>query len=942
MNKAIQVLIFLILLSKFCFAQDQISDQEYNLQNGRWIKYKSTQNISSEEVINRLHSKKNLAQNAEFRSVIEIIDDRGMKHTSLQQYVDDIPIEGARYFLHSSKNIIVSSNGQLVEGKMKNNEPRLDKNLAIEKAIKELNAPGYLWQKPGMEALVKRIKDDPTASFYPVPELVYADKNYSNNAQDYSLCWKMDIYADEPIGTKEVFVDAIDGTILFMNELCNTHSVPATAETRYHGTQQMTTDSITPDSFILRDYTRGGGIETFDMQEQQDVSLAVDFVDKDNYWDNANEDFNDAATDVHWGMGATYDYFNNEQGRDSYDGQGSKIISYVHYGRRWFNASWNGMFARFGDGNNNPLTSIDVVSHELTHGFTRTSSNLVYRNESGALNESFSDIFGTVVEIYATGDSADWLIGKENFTLRSMSNPKEYGDPDTYRGENWFDGPEDNGGVHTNSGVMNYWYYLLAEGGSGVNDNGNSYDIQGIGWDKAADIAYRNNAYYLTDNSNYIDARIGSLLSAEDIFGSCSPEVLAAAQAWYAVGVGPEMVNKNLIISEIISPVSGCSDGQELEVIIAYKLNRSGCGFEVQEGEVLNFGYRFRNGDEVVEEYEIAELFSEEETSEYTFNLPADLIQPGEYRMDFWVSFKDGTGFGDTLFNEIITVPEVISQERLITFEPFGSSADSFYVQSNELAEVIFVQSLNAPQGFQYASLTGSEFNLDQPFEIALTSAELFSQNPEYNSRLCMCVDLTGWQNPVLEFDLQQTWSSIYRILGFSSSDRVNGMRVMINEQQLGPVYHPRDHTESEDNWNTERLSLQNYVNQQFELCFEGKHFFSKEEDPMEDSEGDQSNIDKVRIFESEITSLEDILQDQINIFPNPASTYLIIQTPEFLMDRPLEISIYNALGYVVLSETHNSSTSEIRLDLQTSPGIFWLEIKTGEKVIQKMIEIID
>ena len=121
-----------------------------------------------------------------------------------------------------------------------------------------------------------------------------------------------------------------------------------------------------------------------------------------------------------------------------------------------------------------------------------------------------------------------------------MSNPNSHGDPDTYMGTSWATGPGDSGGVHTNSGVQNFWYYLLTVGGSGTNDNSDTYSVTGQGWTKAGAIAFRNNTVYLTPSSQYADARFYSIEAAKDLYGACSPEVIATTNAWYAVGVGDE------------------------------------------------------------------------------------------------------------------------------------------------------------------------------------------------------------------------------------------------------------------------------------------------------------------------------------------------------------------------------------------------------------------
>ncbi len=235
----------------------------------------------------------------------------------------------------------------------------------------------------------------------------------------------------------------------------------------------------------------------------------------------------------------------SKHGRDSYDGQGSHLVSYVHFDSSYSNAFWNGEWMTFGDGTNNatPLVSVDISAHELTHGVTGNSAGLIYQNESGALNESFSDIFATAVEFFLINENADWQIGEGALHLRSMSNPKDLSDPDTYQGLFWKphadnpSGDNDYGGVHSNSGVQNKWFYILTEGENGTNDSDYSYNVLGIGMEEAAQIAYRNLTVYLTPTSNYSEARYGALNSAIDLFGEGSQQFQSVLEAWNAVGV---------------------------------------------------------------------------------------------------------------------------------------------------------------------------------------------------------------------------------------------------------------------------------------------------------------------------------------------------------------------------------------------------------------------
>ncbi|MBW6483065.1 MAG: M4 family metallopeptidase [Vicingaceae bacterium] len=274
------------------------------------------------------------------------------------------------------------------------------------------------------------------------------------------------------------------------------------------------------------------------------------------------------ALDIHWGMEKTYDFYMSAFNRNSYDGSGSIIKQYLNSPLTQpsqngdpnnafaMNAPYNIMVYGMGDGQlMNPVVGLDVEGHEFTHMVINNNGNggLVYQGESGALNESFADIFGTCVEFYS-GVNPDWLIGEDVTVsapnLRSMSNPNNPSglsqQPDTYNGLYWANPNNlnfDHGGVHVNSGVQNFWFYLLCQGGSGTNDLGNPYSVTGIGITQARQIAYRNLVTYLSPNATYMDAYNGSLQSAQDLYGNPSTQYTAVRQAWYAVGIGNDPNN---------------------------------------------------------------------------------------------------------------------------------------------------------------------------------------------------------------------------------------------------------------------------------------------------------------------------------------------------------------------------------------------------------------
>src|SRR5690606_29960198 len=158
----------------------------------------------------------------------------------------------------------------------------------------------------------------------------------------------------------------------------------------------------------------GNGVYTLNMQKGTNYGAAVDFRDSNNYWNNFNVNEDEVATDCHWGAETTYDYYKLKFNRNSFNNNNARIVSYVHYSNNYDNAFWDGVRMTYGDGNTyNPLTSIDVCGHEITHAVTTNSANLIYRNESGQLNESFSDIFGNAIERYGKPNGYSWKIGEE-------------------------------------------------------------------------------------------------------------------------------------------------------------------------------------------------------------------------------------------------------------------------------------------------------------------------------------------------------------------------------------------------------------------------------------------------------------------------------------------------------------------------------------------------
>ena len=369
---------------------------------------------------------------------------------------------------------------------------------------------------------------------------------------------------DQTPSELHVLVDATTGALRGKWDAVHTTAAVGKGASLYSGQVSIQTNSTLLGGYALRDTTRGGGFYTTDMNNLGSVPLVGNtlplpplltpgtlFTDSDNVWgDGTPGNRQSAAVDAHFGQQTTYDYYRAVHGRDGIDGAGRMGYSRVHYGDKYNNAFWYDLCfcMTYGDGDGSilaPLTSLDVAGHEMTHGITSQTAGLTYEGESGGLNEATSDIFGSLVEYYASiaQDPGDYLIGETIFT------PSTPGDALRYMHQPSLDGKSPDCwspslaslDVHYSSGVANHFFYLLAEGSNPTAGpasptcDGSSH--AGIGRLKAGKIWYRALTVYMTSSTNYAGARAATLSAASDLYGAGSPEVSAVAAAWSAVSV---------------------------------------------------------------------------------------------------------------------------------------------------------------------------------------------------------------------------------------------------------------------------------------------------------------------------------------------------------------------------------------------------------------------
>ena len=561
-----------------------------------------------------------------------------------------VPIEGATMILHEKDGVVTYANGVLIQNFYRPFTPTVQKEEAIATAILNTHATKYAWENESLEQDLKTARNDEKATYYPTPRLVFFDPQFSNVANNYRLAYEVNIFAIEPLESHTYYIDATTGEVLKSLKKNRNANVEVQAKTRYNGIQTITVDSVSPTQFVLRENSRGIGNGIYTRSLNNTGSLmdfnpnqATDVVEADNFFDTDS-----VANAAHFGAEKTYDFYYEKFNRNSIDDEGMQLLSYVHLGQNVENAMWTNGAMFYGDGvGGYQFTFLSVCGHEITHGLTEHTANLYYENESGALNEAFSDMFGASIANYAA-DTLKWTIGDElGSAFRDMSNPKAYQNPDTYHGQYWVSDNSDNGGVHSNSGPANYWFYLLCEGGEGTNDNGSTYNVTPIGVDKADSIIF----YTLTDNlietSDYEDTYELSLMVAADLFGECSPEVMTVAEAWWAVGVGYRFSDTAVYVTNILSPATDCALSNEEPITLELLYNS--CSERLDSGTNIAIRIIMDDTIEITETYVLTDTIESGETFVITLDTTLDVSAMGAHTLKAFVRPEFSEAYTDSL-----------------------------------------------------------------------------------------------------------------------------------------------------------------------------------------------------------------------------------------------------------------------------------------------------
>lgn len=524
------------------------------------VRFAPERSISFNEFFPWFNQTFDVPEGISFKLTKQTKDQLGMEHFRYKQLYKGVPIDKSHYIVHTLNGKVIAFNGMAFKVKSEvTSTMKLAPQVALEHALNHIGASKYAWEDEVSERMLKETSSNPEATSFPEANLTW----HIDEKFNLELAYYFDIHAAIPHSYQRIYISAISGEVLRQYPLESNCEPAANFTSIWNGTRSVTTEKHTNDDFRLRDDCQTATIHVRDWNSDTsgwDPNNWLEIENTTNTWTTSDEQF--GAT-VLWATKSSYAYFLNTHSRQSFDDADGPVLAFIN---ARFGASHTQNNASMGVNNQgtgimrvgrhnteiltNSYGTVDIVGHEYTHAVTQTSSDLVYAAESGALNESFSDIFGEAIERFTLG-SNDWLMGGERGTgaIRSLSNPKAFSQPDTYQGTNWWstvapcNSGNDNCGVHFNSGVQNYWFYLVSVGGSGTNDNNDDYDVQGIGFNKAAAISFRNLVTYLGPNSDHADARSGAINATIDLYGLCSPEYETVVRAWHAVGVGNPFFN---------------------------------------------------------------------------------------------------------------------------------------------------------------------------------------------------------------------------------------------------------------------------------------------------------------------------------------------------------------------------------------------------------------
>jgi Zn-dependent metalloprotease len=468
-----------------------------------------------------------LPHNAELRQVGSHLSTSGREHVKYHQYLEGLQVLGGTVTFHIDNGQLYATTGRLPEVGQTVKDFHLNAKQAEKLAVLRLGQDLRLAQGLQIAETTRAFANAAYPGVGGATVAVFVVRIKADGGPD-----------NLPIDT-EVIINASSGRVLANLSNIHTETINGHGDGFYHQDINFPVDSVEEGRYELYDRSRGRGVLARDVSNNVSTPW-----DEDNEWTPELEG-HQAMIDGYYASVKFYDFLQDRFSRNSLNDEGFPLTARMNQ-HNFVNAYWNGSTTTYGNGNcddYSPLTTFTIVGHEYAHGLTQFTSDLIYQGESGALNESISDIIGKAFQFYYDNDHFDWRIGSDIRRrsdvryFRDMANPSQRNHPKFYKGENWRTGPSDRGGVHSNSGVFNFWFHVLVEGKKSTNEAGEFYDIEAIGMDSALQLVYLLETAYLTESSGYQDCHDFSLLAADELFGEESGVYASVVEAWRAVGL---------------------------------------------------------------------------------------------------------------------------------------------------------------------------------------------------------------------------------------------------------------------------------------------------------------------------------------------------------------------------------------------------------------------
>lgn len=873
-------------------------------------------------------------------------DNLGITHVKLQQTFKGLPVYGAQAWLH------FSADGKACFSGRTQITPALVPTAA---ALSE----------GGANIIVRNdvSKQHPFQEFSFTDEILLRLKQYeselvifpdANRFGKFNLAWHVTVRPNV-LNRWEYFVDATTGAILNKyDNTCTLGPATATAVDLQGITRTIGTFNANSKYYLLNGaksmYTGPlnalpnagqGFIVTLDAQNTSTQQFQyTDITSNTNTWNNPK------GISAHYNAETAWDYFKSSFNRNSINGNGGDVVSFINVaddgGGGLDNAFWNGQYMFYGNGNvmYKPLAGgLDVGGHEMTHGVVQETANLEYQGESGAMNESFADVFGTLI------DRSDWKVGEDvvmpgqfaGGCLRDLQNPHNGGNSLADNG--WqpahmnekYTGTGDNGGVHINSGIPNHAYYLIANA---------------LGKNVAEQIYYRALSLYLTKSSQFIDLRLAVVKAAEDLHGAGSSQSNTVKQSFDAVGIGNGSGTNT-------TPTLPTNPGSNKIILVDVDPNDPNSLY-LTDDNVANFTPISQTNvalkkPSVTDDGSYA-VFVGADHNIYSIQLTSPFTQTQMTSDGYWDNVaisKDGTHlaansqFQDTaiwvydftlqqwgkfhLYNP--TTGQGVDAGGVLYADALEWSHDGVYVmydsynklnglggQSLDFWDIGFLRVWNnSTHNFNDGEIFKAYNSLDEGISIGNPA---FAKNSPY----------------IIAFDYINTAANEYTIVGANLETNQSG--VIFQNTQLGfPSYNPQD----------TRVAFNAIDNQSQPIIA----FINVDGTKITGNAG--TAVGAVNLggyaewFGTGVrqlpSSIEETETSAIKLYPNPADSKLNIELPEDFKQGAL--GIYNLLGEKLLSRIiEDSGVKSLDVDVQSlSSGVYLLRLQNDSKSFVQRFE---